>query len=211
MIVPNLQFQRDKQLLRLEREYSRLSRACWSAPLVPLERPFASGWIKSYVLREDILRREDASIFRRILLAVNDQVYSRNRAFVRKNKTPIVLRPKILTVKVWRGLGWPESYKKHFQFGCWVEGRRSRFVRPITGYKLAEPWMLVEKIEPYIVTHVRAEFPEIRRRLAEIDAQFTRMQGWRRLARLHGYSPSRWSRGETPLWEKKLEEIEADL
>ena len=210
MILPNLQFRRDKELLRLEREYSRLSRARWNAPLVPLEHPFASGWIKSFVLREDILRRKDATIFRRILYAVNDRVYSRNRQFVRKDGRSIVLRPKILTVKVWRGLGWPESYKKHFQFGCWTEGRRSRFVRPITGYKLAEPWMLVEKIEPYIVTKVQADFPEIRRRLAEIEAQFSRTQAWPRLARLHGRSHSRWSRGESLLWEKKLEKVEAD-
>jgi hypothetical protein len=191
MTLLRKQEQRDKHLLKLEREHNRLFPALRDAPLVPLEKPYQLGWIKTYALVAEVLRRPDAAVFRRVLAVVNSRVWSREANFKLRNGDAIVLRPRIIPPKEWERLGWPASHKKLFSYGHWEDEMelrpwfRKRRLR--IGYAVNRPWWIKEEVHPRMITHRRVDLPDVRSRLAEIDAHFDHHQGWAILGRLHGH------------------------
>ena len=187
--------QRDKLLLRLEGEMNRLRHAQWNAPLVPVERPYALGWVKTYILREDILRRADVANFQSVQATINQSLYARDQTFTTRQGDRLELQPRIIPPQEWQRLGWPINRRRLFEFGSWkvhplMQGDQPGWSHRVVGYKLYCTWWLVEKVEPFIVTHQRVDLPEVRRRLAEIMAYFRNHQGRERLNRLHGQK--RW-------------------
>jgi hypothetical protein len=182
---------REKYLRQLEREVDRLCHAQGNAPVIPLEHPFQRGWVMSYVLRADVTRRPDVDLFRKVLAVVNQRVYSRNRDFVRPNGDHIVLRPRIIPFAEWDKYGWSMSQQRLFGYGHWrLEDLRYSSLRwrcHVLGFKLISTWWLEEDIQPHLITHQRVELPEVRERLAEIEAFMTARTGWPRLNRLHGH------------------------
>lgn len=181
---------RDKTFRRLEREYERLSRASNNAPIVPLEHPYQRGWVKTYGLRRDVLRRPDVAAFQAALELVNQRVYARDRTFCRLNGDRISLHPRIVPVREFLKLGWPASHRRLFAYGHWRldEERRwpVRYSRFVLGFKVARDWWLEESIQPHLITHRRVDLPEVKERIAEIEAYLTARCGWARLRRLHG-------------------------
>ena len=202
---------RDKRLLRLEREHDRLWHALHDAPVVPLEKPYQHGWLKTYVIEPLVLRRPDAEIFRRVLAAINRKVWSRGRDFRNRNGDPIVLRPRIIPPREWSRLGWPASHARLFSYGHWEDAaeicHRPHKRRLYIGYALRRQWWLCEDVQPRMITHRRVDLPEVRKRLAEIDAHFSHHLGRHRLAWLHGYS-LRW-RSRTTIADLRTAEATA--
>lgn len=215
MIFPTKQAKRDKYLLRLEREYRRLCEVSDAAPVIALETPYHRGWTKTFVLRDDILRRRDASTFRRILLAINDRVYCRSPSFTDRHGKRFELRPRIIPAREWPKLQWPENHKRHFLFGYWKQPiahfRWDCYERLVFGYKLACDYILKEQIEPYFVTHVRTELPEVRKRIAEIEKYYADHQGRERLGRLHGSSWRHWYRWQWSAPELRSRASESEV
>ena len=187
---------REKYLRRLEREERRLWQAYSATPLVPLERPYQRGWVKTFVLEPRVLLRPDAHIFREMLRMVNHRVTSSNRGFLSRRGFPIVLRPRSIGLHQWVKLAWPASHQRFFRLGHWcIED--DEFRRPFQrlwrrGYKLAIDWWLREDIQPLMVTHQRVDLPEVNSRLAEIDSFMTRTCGWEQLRRPHGRGDRYW-------------------
>lgn len=183
---------RDKHLLRLDRERRRLWKAQGDAPAIPLEHPYQRGWLKTYILAERVLQRPDAAVFPAMLRAVNREVYSRNRTFV-DHLGPIELHPLIIEQRQWLKLAWPASHRRWFGYGMWrdTNGRCHAWRRTwIQGFKLMHPWWLEETILPRMITHQRVDLPEVKSRLAEIEAYLTHTAGRNRLHHLYGRS--RW-------------------
>jgi hypothetical protein len=182
---------RDKLLLRLERELHRLWQARAQAPIIPLEHPYRRGWFKTFVLREDACHHPETPVFRIVLEVINSRVYSHNRDFVQRSGDPIALRPLIIETKKWAKLPWTFRHQRLFGFGQWpVEDNfpwSQRYRRNwIRGFKLIRDWWLEETVLPHMITHQRVELPEVRRRVAEIEAYLNARLGWQRLSRLHG-------------------------
>ncbi len=183
---------RDKQLRALEREASRLNQAQGHAPVIPLERPYHRGWDKCYILEERVASRADSAGFRVMLAEVNQRVYSRSRTFTDRSGRALVLRPRLIPERAWTKLGWPEKHRRYFGYGCWREedpfGQPATWRPHVFGFKLVDLSWLREDVQPHLITHQRVELPEVRSRLAEIDAFMECSRGWRRLDRLHGRS-----------------------
>jgi hypothetical protein len=193
MTFPDKIYLKDKRLLALEREYNRLLQAKAEAPVVPLERPYQRGWVKSFVLAPDVLRRPDLAVFRTMLAAINQRLWCKNREFINRLGEPLLLRPRIIGLREWARLRWPASHLRLFTFGHWEDGdtlhyrpwfRRRRL---ITGYTIRRPWWLKEAVWPHLITHQRVAMPEVETRLAEIESEFQRRQGRCRLSWLHGH------------------------
>jgi hypothetical protein len=191
---------REKLLRRLEREERRLWLAYRATPLLPLERPYQRGWIKTFVLEPRVALRPDAHIFREMLRVVNNHVTSPNREFRSRRGFPIVLGTRRIGLHRWEKLAWPASHQRFFRLGHWrIENEEFR--RPHQrlwqrGYKLVVDWWLKEDIQPLMITHQRVDLPDVNARLAEIHAYMSRTHGWDRLARLYGRS-AWWRRFET--------------
>lgn len=187
---------RDKRLLRLERELHRLWQAHRDAPIIPLERPYQRGWVKTFRLREDAWHHPEVAVFQAVLKVVNQVVHCSNREFVRRNSQPVVLRPKILDVREWKRLAWPISHQRLFGYGAWpVEDifpwSACRYRDCIRGFRLLRTWWLDEYIQPRMITHQRVDLPEVRSRIAEIERHFEHDCGRERLDNLHGRR-ARW-------------------
>lgn len=181
--------QRDKQLLRLERELARLQQAQGNAPVIPLEHPYQRGWVKTYKLRPDALHHPEVTVFRTVLPVVNQCVTSRNREFCRHNGDPLLLRPRIIPPREWHRLAWPLRCHRWFAYGSWPEEERwfrREHRRHVVGFKLARAWWIEEVMLPLLITHRRVELPAVRSRMAEIEAHLQAALGWQRLCWLHG-------------------------
>lgn len=203
---------RDKTLLRLERENHQLFRALREAPVIPLAEPYQRGWSKTYVLREDIRRRSDVAVFRTVLAVVNRRVWSKTRDFVHPDGQPMVLRPRIIPPLEWNRLGWPASHRRLFTYGHWQDEvhsclwfrRRLHSRRLYIGFSIRNPWWLEEELQPWMITHQRIDLPDVRRRMAEIEAYLRSRCGWERLGHLHGRS-NWWRRFETHPSERRAD------
>jgi hypothetical protein len=190
---------RNKHLLRLERELTRLRKAQWNAPIIPLEHPYQRGWVKTFKLREDALHHPEVKIFQAVLLVVNQKVTSRHRGFIHKNGGQHVLRPRIIPVHEWARRPWPFSHQRLFAYGQWdlediYPCTTSRQRNSIRGFRLLRTWWLDEIVGPLMITHQRVDLPEVRSRIAEIEIHFRSRLGWARLHRLHGRH-ARWHCG----------------
>lgn len=167
---------RDKQLIALHRELRRLCHAQHHAPIVPLERPYACGWVKFYVLEDQVKRRPDVAMFLTILAAVNRRVYSRARNFIHKNGQRIGIHPRVIPTREWLKFNWPASHRCFFGYGNWRlddhPGRPIKWRDSIIGFKLVHNWWLREEIQPHLITHQRVDLPKVRSRIAEIEAFF---------------------------------------
>jgi hypothetical protein len=184
--------QRDKRLLRLERELARLSQAQGNAPVVPLEHPYQRGWFKTFTLREDALHHPEVLVFKAVLAVVNQRVHSRTREFTRRNGDAIILRPRIIEPRDWTRLVWPISHQRLFAYGRWpVEDiypwSEHYYRHSVCGFKLIRAWWLEELIFPCMITHQRVELPDVRRRIVEIENHLRHRLGWERLRWLHGH------------------------
>jgi hypothetical protein len=207
MRFPDKYTTRDKHLLRLERELARLRHAHWHAPIIPLEHPYQRGWVKSFVVREDALQHPEATAFKEILKVVNHEVFSRNRAFIDRKGAPILLLPRIIPPRDWRKLAWPIKCQRLFAFGRWSKEdiypwSLQRFRSHIVGFKLMRAWWLDENVQPNMITHQRVDLPEVRSRIAEIEAYMEVHLGWKRLGRLHGQN-RRWDNDPAPVAEQR--------
>jgi hypothetical protein len=203
---------RDKNLLRLEREYNQLCRALRDAPVIPLAEPYQRGWSKTYVLRKDIGRRPDASVFLTVLSVINRRVWSKTRDFAHPDGQPMVLRPRIVPLLEWHRLRWPASHRRLFAYGHWEDEvypctwfrRRLRSRRLYIGFSIRNPWWMEEEVQPWMITHQRIDLPDVRRRMAEIEAHMGSRCGWERLGHLHGRS-NWWRRFETHRSERRAD------
>lgn len=182
---------RDKHLLRLERELNRLRHAQWNAPIIPLEHPYQRGWVKTFVLRDDVPPHPEAQVFSAVLKMVNQRVHAPTREFVTRRGHVIALRPRIVEVHAWHRLNWSLRHQRLFAYGTWpveeIYPWSQRYYRSnLSGFKLMRTWWLVEHVSPHIITHQRVELPEVRSRIAEIEAHLEARQGHHRLSWLHG-------------------------
>lgn len=142
-------------------------------------------------------QRPDAAVFRAMLAQINQRVYARERSFITRDGHAILLHPRIIPTHQWLKLAWPMSHQRFFGFGQWRLDDQPwtpiKWRKHITGFKLMLAWWLREEVQPHLITHQRVELPQVRSRLAEIDAYMQATAGWRRLDRLHGRG-HRWRR-----------------
>lgn len=180
-----------RQLLALDRERSRIWRAMRDLPLVELAEPHVRGWERTFVLSERSKRRSDAEILATILTEINTIVRCWNRAFRPRRGRRRILHFEnqgLSRIRAWRWqkLRWPEGWKKrYFNHIPHPILRMSRF-------EFARPDVFEFRIKPNLVTHVQAICPEMRQRVAEIEAYLEPRGGWRRIGYLKGESMREW-------------------
>lgn len=199
----------DKRLLKLEREYNRLTKAQRNAPVIPIAEPYQKGWTRTHALREDILRRRDAPELKRVLSKFKTTVHCMNPEFVDRKGVPIVQDFRIIPKKTLERFNWPPEVMKWVKFGFWTQASYiSKYT--IEGYIFTPPhYFTVWDIQPYMITHQRVLYPDIETRLAEISNKFGHLQAWPRLNRIHyGSSNGGWGRSGSGIHYERLKDRE---
>lgn len=186
--------EKDKKIIRFCKRLYELRRAEREIPLVPLPKPIQRGFKKSFKLREDISRRNDAHIFKRILGVINTTVYCKTQDFKVKKYhsnqlTDIPHSLDYISEYEWGKLNWPQSLKKWFILRSkHIDTKYGLSRIPIKGYYFSHPYFFDTKIEPHFVTHTCPVDVNIKREIAEIEAFMTNNSGWARLGHLKGYT-----------------------
>ena len=76
--------QRIKLVNQLEKELKQVNKAQSELGYIVLDKPLRDGWIKTYRLRDDILRSKSARTYQEVLAAVLHEVWGREKKYADK-------------------------------------------------------------------------------------------------------------------------------
>lgn len=190
---------RDKQLLQLDRYEDELWRKSRRPIYVPLEPPIQKGYVRFFVLREDVARGRQASFFQGILDKINTEQYFHRKDFKKKKR----VRGK----KVWVD---KEQYVKALypweieKLALTPEELAYFEERPVYSAQkgkevlmkfFTQPWRFELRVRPYMLTHRRVVDPVLESRMREVDNYITIRQLRHRmdwLTQSRGSSRRRW-------------------
>lgn len=159
-------YKRSKELWKLRRNV--LS--------IPLERPYQKGFVRFFVVRDDVKRSKDGDFFEGILNKINTYMYSESRKFLKKKrkfgrKIYIEKEQKLYRIFPWQ---WEDP-----KFGLTVR-ERQYFVRKENDYPLKktsniyyefiEPWRFALRVRPYMITHYKPLDLELEKEYDEINS-----------------------------------------
>jgi hypothetical protein len=162
----------DKQLIQLYKEENALYVQKRNLGWEPLHPPVQKGWIRHFVLREDVARGKHAIFFEGILKKINTYDYSWKKDFKKKERKRgrkiYVLKPQYFL----------KPYAYQFSKMAFNDNEKQFFIeiweldcrkQPVKRYEFTEPWRFVLKIRPNMIDKVRVKDVKLESRLKEID------------------------------------------
>ncbi len=186
----------DKKLLALDKEVRRLYRVRWNAPLIELDRPYQSGWLRYFELTPEAKRRKDADDLEKPLALFNHRQRSRHRDFRKPKASKRSGKPAGFGLRKLRAdtllrERCDEALLKYVEFRRRPIMTLERLIEiflSCPGYRVSfrYPQYAKVRVEPYMITHQRVDLPEVRQRIDEIETYFESCHGRQRLAWLRG-------------------------
>jgi len=210
----------EKHLIQLRKLEAELWKKRQNLPLVPLATPYQKGWERSFVLREDIVRSNDASFYKSLLAKINTWQYSPEKSFKKKKKRKRkhVYVEKLQTVKEfseseWRSpkLALTEKEKIHFY-------KRERWCPNCKRYKIHyvfnEPWRYVFRVKPYMITHTKMVDADLESEIRILDNYIVNQNLRHKInrlvlgkARFSGYYEYENPKEKNPIKNKSLHQL----
>lgn len=145
-------------------------------PLIPLEEPYQRGFVRFFVVREDVKRSKDGEFFEGILEKINSYMYSESRQFLKKKRKSgrriyVEKEQKLKTVSLY---SWTNP-----KFGL-TPRERQYFLKQEeyvlfrkyneTYYEFIEPWRFVLRVRPNMITHYKPVDAELEKEYAELES-----------------------------------------
>ncbi|MGH1520217.1 hypothetical protein [Chryseobacterium sp. JK1] len=166
-----------KQIRKKYRRNEELKQIKRNIPWIPLENPYQRGFVRFFVVWEDVMRSKDGEFFNEILTKINTYMYSESRQFLKKKKRKLGRRMYVEK----------EQKLKRISFTSWTDPKfvltareRQYFLReeeycPIrkreeTYYKFIEPWRFILRIRSNMITHYKPVDFELEKENAELEA-----------------------------------------
>jgi len=163
----------DKMLIELSKEYSELRRRQNLLGWEPLLLPVQKGWIRFFVLREDVAQSKQAEFFEGVLKKINTYDWSDRRNFLvkrrfRGRKYYVVKPQKLKELYSWEfeRLEFDEKERKYFD-EQYIYHKNYR--EPSIRYVFNEPWRFVLRVRPNIIDKVRIMDHELQARMRWIS------------------------------------------
>lgn len=164
---------------QIRKKYKR-SRELWETrrkiPLVPLENPYQKGFVRFFVVRDDVKRTKDGNFFEGILAKINSYMYSETRKFLKKKRkfgrkiyVPRDQKLDRLLPYQWNDpkLGLTTREKQYFLKREEYDPLRKRHN---TYYEFIEPWRFTLRVKPYMITHYKPLNSELEKEYAELES-----------------------------------------
>lgn len=169
-----------KDVERQVRQKCKYRRRLWEIkrdiPLVPLDKPYQKGFVRFFVVRDDVKRSGNGRFFEELLKKVNTEMYSPTRKFLKKKRRHgrriyVAKEQKIANIYPWQWdspkLGLTAKEKEYFV-------RKNNYC-PIKKsievyYEFIEPWRFVLKVRPNIITHYKPLQADLEKEIDETDA-----------------------------------------
>jgi hypothetical protein len=190
---------RDKQLLRMQKEYDRLNDIQSALPYISLDEPYQRGWKRLWVLRPEAAKTDKADMYQGILDKLTEVQYHYDESFKQPKRKGAWHRyyfdklPKFYAIsEYYWNTNWyklTEDQKECFkQAKYWHEEDRCWK----TNYEFAFPELIMIAVVPRIIDKVKLQDNGLEQQLAFIDNKLYRMPHWMRLAKITGGKYKNW-------------------
>ena len=177
--------------------HAELEKRRRNLPLVPLEKPYQKGYVRFFVVREDVKRSKSGDFFEALLKKINTYQYADNRKFQKKKKRRgkriyIPLKQELRSFSQWE---WEEQCRKgrftpreQALFGK-MEYYCHRSKRFETYYEFIDKWRFELRVKPNMITHYRPVDVAIEREFADLDKIINDYNNWNIIANIiYGHS-----------------------
>lgn len=174
----NKYFLREKEIIRLKKQDREISDAIRNQGYIELEKPIPHGYDAEWVLREDILRREDAWAFQEALDACKASIWSKDKSFKArdyKTKKWYVRQPELKAINKETYEKLSPTAKKIFVEDISHERRYWRYGFSDKYYRCTLSYELVVKISQSYITHRREHDNVLYQMDAEIEDRLYRV------------------------------------
>ena len=168
---------------QIRKKYKR-SNELWelrrNIPLIPLEQPYQKGFVRFFVVRDDVKRSKDGDFFEGILNKINTKMYSSTRKFLKKKRKfgrriYVDREQKLvqLSIHQWNDpkLGLTTRERQYFLKKEEYNPFRKRYN---VYYEFIEPWRFVLRIKPYMITHYKPLHSDLEKEIDELDSYLGR-------------------------------------
>lgn len=159
-------YKRSEELRKIKREI----------PLVPLEKPYQKGFVRFFVVRDDVKRSKDGDFFEGILNKINTKMYSETRKFLKKKRK----FGRRIYVEKEQKLGRLSTYQWNDPKLRLTDRERQYFLRredycPIRKkyniyYEFIEPWRFVLRVKPNMITHYKPLRSDLEKEIDELNS-----------------------------------------
>jgi hypothetical protein len=166
----------EKQVLK---KYKR-SRELWELrreiPLIPLGKPYQKGFVRFFVVRDDVKRSKDGNFFEGILKKINTKMYSETRKFLKKKrkfgrKIYVDREQKLVQLSSYQWndpkLRLTAREKQYFLKKEEYNPFRKRYN---IYYEFIEPWRFVLRVKPNMITHYKPLNSDLEKEIDELDS-----------------------------------------
>ncbi|ASE63097.1 hypothetical protein CRN76_17115 [Chryseobacterium indologenes] len=159
-------FKRSEELWKIKR----------NTPPIPLDSPYQRGFVRFFVVRDDVMRSKDGEFFEEILRKINTWMYSESRQFLKKKRKfgrriYVEKEQKLKTISSWSWndpkLGLTARERQYFlKYEEYCPYRKCNEVY----YEFTEPWRFTLRIRPNMITHYKPVDFEMEKEIAELEA-----------------------------------------
>jgi hypothetical protein len=187
----------DKQLIRLDKKRRKLYLQRRNLGWQELKPPVQKGWVRHFVVREDVVRSKYGEFFEGILKKINTYKYSWKKDFTKKKRKQ---GRKFYVVRL-QELFKPREYdfiklkftdaEKQFFNEVWELNWNKQ---PIKKFVFIEPWRYVLKVKPYMIDKVRINDAMLESELKKINNYLERNDYKKRLSKVmhRNYRFNKW-------------------
>jgi len=159
-------YKRSKELWKIKRDI----------PWIPLEQSYQRGFVRFFVITEEVKLTKDAEFFQGILKKINTFMYSEIRHFLKKKRK----FGRRIYVEREQKLKSLSSYEWNNPKNQLTERERRYFFKRseycpfrktnYDHYDFIEPWRFTLRIKPNMITHYKPVNAELEKEYAEVES-----------------------------------------
>ena len=183
----------EKHVRRIYSQLNKLRKAQQNLGWIELDKPVYLGYIKQFVLRDDVSRRSDAKVYQAILEKINDFATCKTKDFMvkewkTKKKVPVKHKLKSLSKKEFNKL--PSNQQKHFHSDYDHKKKEWR-------YSFTLDYMFVPKVDKHYAYKVREYDAALEKQEDELYNYIEKNNLWPAINKAMGWkSKCGWDRKE---------------
>ncbi|MGX5685810.1 hypothetical protein ACWKWW_14715 [Chryseobacterium cucumeris] len=165
----------EKQIRKKYRRSEELWEIRRNTPWILLDKPYQKGFVRFFVVREDVMRSKDGEFFEGILKKINTYMYSESRRFLKKKRkfgrriyVERVQKLQHISSYSWNDpkLGLTARERQYFlKQEEYCPARKSY----VPYYEFIEPWRFTLRTRPNMITHYKPVNFELEKECAELD------------------------------------------
>ena len=166
-------------------QHAELEKQRRNLPLVPLEKPYQKGYVRFFVLREDVRQGKQADFFATLLEKINTYQYADTRKFQKKKKRRgkriyLPRKQELLSFRQWE---WVDAIEK----GKLVAEECKYFMKVERYNSVCKRFEL--RVKPNMITHYRPLDVAIEREFADLDKIINDYNNWNIITKIiYGHS-----------------------